>query len=241
MAGQPVDVLTTPEPSDPVPDLVEIGLGFNLISPTWYVQQFLSTVIGLDPLDWIAQQVAGNWEDVQRAGAAIQNLGKYNEALAESIRSGAHGVQQSWHGNAAENADAYFEDLANAVDAQVKGLGQIGDQINLVAFSMYEGAKGLGDAFQTLCDSAVIALAEAAAGDALALTVAGGPAAAACWAASAVQVTYILIKWGKTVEHWNECLMVIEGMLAGILGTVGGAEFIDLPALPTAAYDNPGA
>ncbi|WP_433660513.1 hypothetical protein ACQPW1_47630 [Nocardia sp. CA-128927] len=93
MSRAPIENLTTPQPDDPVPDMVELATNANAVSPAYWLNGIIKTVTGFDALTTITDYVAGDWAAMQQAGAAIENLAKYNADYAVSMtrsRSSRH-------------------------------------------------------------------------------------------------------------------------------------------------------
>ncbi|MFC7451228.1 hypothetical protein [Rhodococcus daqingensis] len=241
MGTKPAEALRPPEGSDPIPDLLEDALGLSVLSPSFYVQKFCESIFGVNPWDWAAEQLSGDWDGVKRAGDAVHNLAAYNAAVGASIRDGIEALDGSWHGAAADSARRYFDDLAKSVARQEGPLKDIGMQMDQLAIAMYELSKAVGDALSSITDKAIIALVEIAAGEMLIASGFGAAAAAGSFALAALQVTEMLAKWNAILDHWTKTWSTVQALMAGIVGTAAGAEFVDLPPLPQTAYTHPGA
>ncbi|MBM4555122.1 hypothetical protein GS466_08965 [Rhodococcus hoagii] len=235
MPDRPADVLVEPSGSDPVPDGIENLLGLSYLSPSFYVQQFCTKVLGVDPWAWAAEKLAGDWSGVIRAANSVRSLANYNDTFSHSVRDGAAGMQ-SWEGDAAENARSYFHGFDSALTSQVAPLRSIADQMEQLAIAMYELSKAVGDALSSISDMAIIALVEIAAAEALAVTGVGAFASLSAAGAAALQVTRIIAAWGSVLDLWTKTWTTVQALMSGIVGTAAGAEFIDLPNLPESAY-----
>ncbi|MFD6155739.1 WXG100 family type VII secretion target [Nocardia sp. NPDC060256] len=241
MAKTPVEHLTEPQPDDPISDNFEFLLTFNAISPTYWVQTWCKNVIGTDPVEFVATKIAGDWEALQKAGKAVENLAAYSSSYSEEIGNAAKAVDPHWHGNAATSAQSYFTDFAKAVAAQAGPLRDMADQINSYANSAYFIAKSLSDAAQTVLDMAAIAVIEWAAAEASALTGVGLVATAALVAAATATTLRVIAEFGRLVETFTKGVVVLEGVGGLIHGAAGLIQSTDLPSLPGKTYDHPGA
>jgi hypothetical protein len=128
MAGAPVEKLAEPALEDPMNDKFELIVTSNEISPTYWACTWLENVVGVDPVEWLAQKISGDWEALQKAGRAVENLAAYNASFSAEIENAAKAVDPAWDGNAAANAQTYFAELATAVAAQVESLNTIADE-----------------------------------------------------------------------------------------------------------------
>lgn len=192
-------------------------------------------------MEYVATKIAGDWEALQKAGKAVENLAAYSSSYSEEIKNAAKNVDPHWDGNAASSAQSYFAGLANAVAAQVEPLKDIADQINSFALSAYLIAKSLSDAAQTVLDTAVIAMIEWASAEASALTGVGIVATAALVAAATATTVKAVTEFGRLVETFTKGVVALEGIVGLIHGAVGLIQSTDLPSLPNNTYDHPGA
>lgn len=240
MNVSPDGALADPDGSDPIPDLLENAVGLSFMSPSFYIQQFCTTVIKMNPWDWAAEQLSGDWDGVKRAGDSIHNLADFNIRYSGAIRDGLRDVDP-WRGAAADTARAYFLQLGDAVGRQASPLNSIGKQMEQVSVAMYELSKVVGDALSAITDMAIVALIEIAAAQAMALTGVGVIASGAAMGAAAMQVLLMLERWGEVIQHWTTTWSVVQALMSGITGMLGAAEFIELPKLPDTTYDHPGA
>ncbi len=141
-----------------------------------------------------------------------------------------------WQGAAADNARNYFHGFDRALTNQVGPLRSIADQMEQLALAMYELSKAVGDALSAISDMAIIALVEIAAAEALAVTGLGAFASLSSAGAAALQVTRIINTWGSVLDVWTRTWTTVQALMSGIVGTLGGAEFVELPALPQSPY-----
>ncbi|MFI6311289.1 hypothetical protein ACIBEK_14380 [Nocardia fusca] len=241
MAGAPVEKLAEPALEDPMNDKFEFLVTSNEISPTYWACTWLKNVVGVDPVEWFSQKIAGDWEALQRAGVAVENLAAYNTGFAAEVEKAAEAVDPTWDGNAASNAQTYFAGLATAVTAQVDALNAVADEIKNYANAAYYGAKTIGDSVQTLLDIGAIAIIEWAAVKVSAATGVGVVATAALVAAATLTTLRAIAEFNMMVSKLSALYIGLEGTAGLIYAGLGAIQSGDLPTLPQNSYDHPGA
>jgi hypothetical protein len=238
MTEQPNAHLAPPGAADPIPDALEDIVGLQYISPSYWFEKALTTVFDWNPYELAAQQVAGDWEAVRKAGDAVKNLADFNIAHADAVKAASADVAHSWRGNAADAATSYFAGLADGLDAQSSGLSAIAGQLDQMALGMYETQQAIKGLLSTLTDQLIVFGVELAATAALSATVVGGVAVGA---AAAFQVTRILATWDSVVTCWTAAWNVAQAAIGLISGYLAGINGVDVRPLPGASYDHPGA
>ncbi|MEV3962948.1 hypothetical protein AB0M34_18930 [Nocardia sp. NPDC050193] len=222
-------------------DKFEFLVTSNEISPTYWACTWLKNVVGVDPVEWFSQKVAGDWEALQQAGVAVDNLAAYNTSFATEVENAAKAVDPTWDGNAATNAQTYFAELATAVTAQVDALNAVADEIKNYANAAYYGAKTIGDSVQTLLDIGAIAIIEWAAVKVSAATGVGVVATAALVAAATLTTLRAIAEFNMMVSKLSALYIGLEGTAGLIYAGLGAIQSGDLPTLPQNSYDHPGA
>jgi hypothetical protein len=240
MSDAPAAALTTPIAEAPIPDLVNNILGGKqYISPSYWLGWAMEKVCGVNPWSWIAEQFAGDWNAAAEASSALKNLAEFNTRYGETISLAAKNLTpDQWDGNAALQAQAYFTQLADALQAQVAALNNIAGQFRTLAAGMEEMAQSLQSLCQDLLDWLIAIGISAAAAAASSWTVVGGVAGAAATAASiwnAVRVWYLVLDAHDAA--WA-AVQGFVGLCAGYLGAING---MDTLTLPSSAYQHPGA
>lgn len=239
MSESPAAALADPTSSDPVPDLLESVIGISqYLSISYWVGEAINLFFDVNPFEWVAEQFAGDWEAVQKAGIAMGNLGEFSVDYSVAISSGLSAVAHDWQGNAADAANTYFSGLANTVKGQESSLSSLGREFKSAAVGMYETANAIKDLLETLLDLLIAIGLELAAAAATSWTIIGPILSGA---AAAATVTKALGVWGKMLEAhswaWTAAQAVV-GVTAGYLSTLGD---IEKHALPESNYDHPGA
>ncbi|MFQ6397596.1 hypothetical protein ACLMAJ_29640 [Nocardia sp. KC 131] len=241
MTKTPSEHLAEPSLEDPLNDSFEFLITSNAISPTYWACKWCENVLGTDPLKWLTTKISGDWESLQTAGKAVENLASYSASFSESVKSAATTVDATWDGNAATNAQAYFTKLSAAISAQVEPLKEMATEINRFASTAYHLSTAMSNALQTLLDWGAMAVIERAAAEASALTGVGIFATAALVAAATATTAKVIAEWGLLVEKFNAAYVALEAIAGVGFGVVAVVESADLPSLPTATYDHPGA
>ncbi|MFI5501521.1 hypothetical protein ACIA5E_20865 [Nocardia asteroides] len=241
MTAAPAEHLTEPALEDPLSDQFEFLITSNAISPTYWTCKWSETVLGTDPLKWVTTKISGDWEALQKAGKAVENLAAYSSAFSESVKSAATAVDATWDGNAATSAQTYFAQLTAAISAQVEPLKTMAAEIDKYATTAYHLSTAMSNALQTLLDWAAIAVIEWAAAQASALSGVGLVATTALVAAATTTTLKVIAEWGKLVETFNAGYVALEAIAGVGFGVAAVLESAEMPALPTAGYDHPGA
>lgn len=238
MADSPATRLEKPVSSDPIPDLVENVIGASqYISVSYWVGEAIELVCGVNPGEWVAEKFAGDFEVIQKAGLAVENLALFNGDFSAAIKNDLNNLANGWAGNAYDTANEYFVNVANTVAGQVETLESLGRDIKEVAVGMYETAKGIKGLLDQLMDLLIAIGIELAAAAASSWTVIGPILSGA---AAVATVTKAIGVWGQALNYhttaWNSA-QAFAGVVAGYLGALGDA---DLKALPGSNYDHPG-
>lgn len=243
MNARPVEALTTPEPEDPIPDLVELATNANLVSPAYWLNGVCKTLTGFDPIGTITNYVAGDWAAVDQAGIAIGNMAKYNADFGAAIEDAVKEFETSWRGNAADGSREYFQELVDGLNGQIEAIQGISDRIDSFAMESYLMAQTVSAIVQKMFDDAFLYFVFQAAAASLTSSVAGAPAGAAMQAAAALRALGV-IKQGIAMHgQFGMWFAASEGALGAV--EAGMNAVVDFPEIPgiTAAegYDHPGA
>jgi hypothetical protein len=238
VSTEPAAALTPPVAVAPIPDLVNNILGGKqYISPSYWVGWAAQQVCGVNPWQWVAEQFAGDWNAAAEASDALNKLALFNDRYAVALNEARGAViPGKWDGNAAEQAEIYFDRLARALQDQVDALEDVAGQFRTLAAGMEEMSQGLQSIMQDLLDWLIVIGISAAATAASSWTVVGGLTGAAATAASIAQAVRI---WYMALDAHDAAwaaVQVFTGICAGYLGALHGMERL---ALPGTAYDHP--
>lgn len=230
--------LKDPVASDPVPDLVENILGAaQYMSATYWFNEAAKLVCGTDPMAWIAAQFAGDWAAIQRAGIAISTLGEFNEDYSTLIDRDVVGLPAYWTGDAADEASRYFGDYSASIRSQSHDLAQIGDQVQQIAFGMYETANAVKGLWQALFDRLIAIAVTAAAATFTGWTGVGGAIGGSAVVAQVLSASAV---WRQAVDTAGKAWDGAQGSIGLITGHMAGLENIGIHQLPAKSYDHPG-
>lgn len=236
--ASPSDELTDPTSHDPVPDLVESIIGFpQYVSPSYWLGWAAQKVTGTNPWQWVADQYAGDWAAVQKAGGAIRKLAEFNESFAGVLSGGVAAVGYDWQGNAADAATRYFNELVRILREQIPDIAALGRQFEQMAIGMYEWANALKGLMETLTDLLIAIGLEAAAAAASSWTVVGPILSGA---AAVATITKAIGVWGQVIEVHNHAWNAVQGFTGLVAGYLGGLHGLDTHPLPASAYDHAG-
>lgn len=236
--NQPKATLAEPVAEQAIPDAIDKAVSFpDFFSIGHWAYVFIDQVSGVNPAEWVSEELAGNWEAVAKAGDALKNLSKFHEAFAAEIDRGNADMLKGWEGNAAAAAGKYFDELPQSLKDQVEALQNVGEQFEQAAYGVWATAKTIVSLLELLFDLAIGFAIEAAATALASWTGAGlvaGSGAILLTLGRAIQVWMDICKYHGMA--WNLCTGA-SGIIAGLLGTLHGFKNHRLPA---GAYDHPG-
>src|SRR5690606_1849394 len=144
-----------------------------------WANYILAKTIGVDPLTYATNYIAGDWQAMQKAGQAIKNMADYNSAFSRTLFRFWREADATWDGNGASSAGDYFDELTDAIREQVAPLNNIGTDIETFAQAAYYVAQGVSYMIQDIIDTAIIAGIKWVAAKVAAASVYGAAAAAA--------------------------------------------------------------
>ncbi len=222
----------------PEPDNPSNALGFmDYLSPTSWAMKGFDIILGFDPVGWLQERFAGNWEAVATMESVLTNTGLALRDLALNVQSGATTLHPSWQGNAGDAAHSYFTKLASGVAALQRSLDQIAAEYRAMADAVWSAGEAIGGLIKGMCDAAIIAGVSAAAGTATSWTGAG---AAVGYGVAALEVGNVLRMWSKATELYQYASFAVLGFRAKVVSSLSDLNAITLPALPGGAgYQHP--
>jgi uncharacterized protein YukE len=234
--GTPADALVAPTPSAPIPDFVDLGLHFpDLISPSYWLMWVIEQISGVNPMDWVTEHFAGDWEAMSTAATALEHLAVFHERYAAEIASARGTFEAGWTGNAADAASAYFGRLESAVAAQADPLRHIADEVDSVAQGMKSTQDLLVGLLQALVDWAIAAAVTAAAAAASSWTVVGGIIGGGATAYSIAQGART---WLQVIKVHGYAVAAVDGFVGVTAGFLGSIHGFSTHPLPAGAYDH---
>lgn len=246
MTNDPRSVLVEPKASDPVADVLENALSGSYLSPTYWFTAPVMAALGVagiqkNPIDFITEQVSGDWAAVQEAGLAVEALSEFNAQMSDALSSAMNTAGEAWDGAAANSASDYFGELAHAIESQKYAIKSLGDQLDTVAFGMYEVSESVKGLLGVATDKMIeflIGLAAARASLLLAATGIGAVASGTVWAAALAIGWRLFQTIQKIYEVLGYALQGAEATFGVIAGYMGAVKDVKFPALPGGAYDH---
>lgn len=190
-----------------------VGWVLDATSPSVLVNEALKTIFNFDLFDRIAQWMAGDWGSFEDCAEAWTQLGELCAAVATNISYGNDLLNASWSGKAASTAWEYFNGTATKLASAQETFNALHGCYEEIAGQINAFVNMLKGAISTICDLALIAFLEMAAGSAAAGSVFGAPAAPALYAAAA-------LKMAKAVQLWDN----VGTGLTGLYLTIQGAQ-----------------
>jgi hypothetical protein len=234
----PSDVLDTPYPKEPIPNLLNEILGAgDWLSPSHVLMKGIELVFDFNPGEEAARWVAGDWEAVSTVASALDQLAEYAVHMGHLLDVDSRAMLQHWDGNAATSAGSYFEKLAVAVDSIGPNLNGIAHEYQSVAAGMQEMATAVASLLEQLLDKLISMGIKALAATALSETVVGGIVFGGWAAYDAYRATRL---WTQALEWHGRALTASQALVGLCAGYLGALQDLDSIALP-AAYDHPGA
>ncbi|MEV5649214.1 hypothetical protein AB0L57_13255 [Nocardia sp. NPDC052254] len=239
---RPDSTLVEPQADDPVPFLVSFVAGGNYASPAYHISWIVKEATGFDVFAWASEKVTGDWESVKKSAGAAGNLSRFNTAFAQEISTQwQQSTGATWHGNAAAAAEQNFKQLSSNLEFQVRPLEEVERQLTNISTGMRELGRLVGDILQDISDWAILAGISMAAEAVLASTGVGAVAAAAQAAQTALYFVKIIQRAADLVKLVNKVYKTVYAGI-GLLNSLSSQTSPDnLPPLPGAAYDFPGA
>lgn len=226
------DRLTAAEPPAP-----RNALGWmDYLSPSSWAMKGFDAVLGFDPIGWLQERFAGDWEALASMEPVLNNTAAAVHDLALNVQSGASTMRPAWQGNAGDAAYRYFTDLATAITALQEPLRRMGQEYRAVADAVWSAGEALGGIIKALVDAAIIAGIAAAAGTA---TAASGVGAVVGYGVAAVEVATILRLWSEATKLYQSASAAVFTFRAALGHRLNDLTTITLPALPDIGYDHP--
>ncbi|MGG5259966.1 hypothetical protein [Phycicoccus avicenniae] len=232
----PASWLYTPVPGDPVPSTFDGVLGIaDWLSLGHWALVVLDKADGSFDLQEKAQTwIAGDWEHVAIAAAALRNLKGYCESMSGAIDAYSTTLDQHWDGVAWAEAQSTMIRHSLALQKAATMLEIASKGYDDVAQGIYGIAKSVGDMVQTLIDWLIKTGISAAAASAGSLTLIGGALGAAGTFYGITQVVKTIHSITKAIERTLTVVDAIMDGFHGLLGSAGDWHLVDIPA----AFEN---
>jgi hypothetical protein len=205
-------------------------------SPTAWLNTAIADLTGYDVLETLVRPFSGDWERIGRYSDALGHIAACLGEMAVQVQSQTIDMTQRWSGNASDTAYVYFSETATSLSRHAAVLRTAEKRYKALALDAWQLSQGMQGILQGICDRAVVALLEIAAGTALAETGVGTVAGYALAAAQIAAIVKLIARASRIVQSAET---VIALGFAGITGAL-----IDLGDLRTLApldkpYRNP--
>jgi len=212
---------------------------FNYVSPSAWVAKLIESLTGVDPIGWVTEWLAGDWEALWKFGDAIGNLANFMQELGIEIQRGMLRLDESWDGNAGDAAYLYFSNLASAVSGQRTPMLNAQDSYHLAATGAWQLANQLGNLIQAIADEAILAGISIAASTALASTGVGIVGSVAGYAGATLLVARILEKINAVSKIINTAGTGLLGAFGVVIDAAARSAYISDDSLPSAGFALP--
>lgn len=229
----PTRHLTPPTaPSERLADgYVNVTQALDYASPTAWLNAAIEGMTGTDVVGTIVRPISGDWERIGRYGDALGHVAACLGDIAIQVQSHALLLGARWTGNASDAAYVYFTDTATSLSRHAVLLQLADRQYTKLALDVWHLSEQLRGLVQSICDQAVVALIEMAAGTALIET---GVGTVAGYALAALQVAAIV----RTIARASVIIQAAAMVISTGVATLGGIllEFGDLDSVPVPAH-----
>ncbi|KQQ92834.1 MULTISPECIES: hypothetical protein [Microbacteriaceae] len=168
----PGDALVTPA-GEPPSDLVSVILTTDWLSPSTVVAQILDWIFDWNYLDEISKKFSGDWNSLFRVTHALESLKGYHVSQSENIGYAMSVGANTWTGQGADAANAFFTEMARLVREAGDEIGTLAPEFEVVARGMHDTAALVADLFAQILDAAIAAAFFYIAGTVLVETVVG--------------------------------------------------------------------
>lgn len=238
MSAQPSSLLTPPSPQEPIPDVAQWVVGAtDWLSLTGAAMNIAKIVTGTNPIEWVVNELGGEWQEVAAAGDACTQLGEFCSAFSSALTDGAEAMLGGWHGEAASAARAYFAELADGIGAYASTLDEVSTQYAQLAYGVWSNVQAITALITEVLDYCIIAAIAWAAAAATSWTLVGGAASAAAAAAATYKAG---TAWTKAAEVHGYAWTAAQAFTGTLTMLTGAIDEFQQHRLPAGAYDHAG-
>ncbi|MEU5843703.1 hypothetical protein [Rhodococcus sp. NPDC047139] len=231
MNGRPIECLSEPTASDPVPDLLERTLGLYYVSPSFWVAELCKYVLDLDPWAWAAEHYSGDWAAVLQASDGVAKLADFHRVYATATGD-VRGAVASWAGPAGDAAGRHLDTLADALREQSWSVHEIGKQLERVALGMYEVGQAFTEILSAITDAAIIAAIKWAATTVASATGVGLAGSVIVGGTSVAELKKIVELWSEAMTIHTTTWTAVQGVMGLLTGHLSTIENLEIPRLP---------
>jgi hypothetical protein len=236
MTTTPAAKLVPPTTKEPMPKVVDVSLSLtDFVSPSHWLLWAIDKICGVNPAEWLAQQLAGDWESISKFSSALEHVGEFYTEYAKGVREGQFTMAKSWDGNAADACDKYFAEFANAIDKQVEPIRRVAGEAQSSAFGVWSASKAAVSGLEAVLDLAVMIAIEAAASAATSWTIVGPSVGMAVIMA---QIGLAIQKWLEVISYVGAAIAVVFGLIGVLAGAFASIHGLASQPYPKGSYDN---
>ena len=234
--------LKEPTADPAIPESISAALDLtSWLSLSHWVNKGIEVICGVNPAEYLAEKIGGDWEAFAKAGSAVNNLADYYGDYADNIEadrdvlfSPADG-HAPWEGHAANGANAYYTKLVQSVKGEAAPLRDFASQMKVVADGVAQMTDALKSGLEDLMDYLITAgVALAAAGVSWETGV--GPligGLAAGW-----EIYQAFKAWAKVVDAVDKAITVANTFAGAVFGLLGALDGMQDCPLPSGVYDS---
>lgn len=234
----PSQALQAPEAPEEFQNPIEPVITItNLLSVGYWAQQVLEVTIQCNPVTEVSELVGGDWESYAQCASAFRSLGEFVGSVAGNIEPNNDRLGVTWSGNAADNAYAYFYNLASSIADHGDGYRELHDKYMEAAKGVWEFSLFVAGEIQGLFDKVFWIAAEAAAGAALAET---GVGPVLMWSIAAFQCKQVVDDWARISKEILNIQRLVRTVHGNILTAIGASGSFQQHPLPSGGYRHPG-
>jgi hypothetical protein len=158
----------------------EKGFGtlLDFASPSATTLEFIKAMTGWDPLGDFVSWSGGDWESYLNCSDVWGGLADLSAAISRNIKAGNVELDAVWHGNSADTAYAYFDELGDKILTLEETFNSLKENYFEISGAIYAFGEFYKGMIVDVLDLGLKALLNFIAGDAALATGVGGPAGA---------------------------------------------------------------
>lgn len=238
-AGSQLKAPNTPPEFSHGPFSEAVGTISNWLSPSYWSLEAVKFVFQTekDPLEQVLSWFTGDWASYAKCGEMWANSGSGLKCVTDNLVAGNAKLDQSWNGNAADAAFAYFDTLHKEIEKLGEGMKELETHYREVSLACFETLGLIKGLLTAMADSLILIEVEVAAGTLLAET---GIGAIVGYSLAVLEVIKVIRLWQQVTEAYaaaEQSVKIAVAAAAALTGTFGIA-LEDLPA-PGDSYDHP--
>lgn len=197
----------------------------DMISPIAWVREVIDIAVpGADPIGWVLQWFAGDWQAWARCALTWEACEAAAGGMASNVEDLVMDSEQIWEGNAAEEARDYFRRLSSATGTEAvafDGLYEREKQMLELCYSFY---TTINDTLNTIID-----------------TILNAAGTALCAMLTGVSMEELAGSIGTLVSMVGDVMMVIIEVIDLVDNFVAAFSRDDLPDVPASELPDLGS